>query len=140
MSLAEETLRHYCRRCRLKLSAPTENERSAFCCRGCFRMYYAKRCIVCERPKSNERRLVCSRPECRSGYAELKRYDVLGKWAGQPKWAGRAMGSARVHDRSAEPIKIGVCEPVEAARPWRQVAGPALTAEQLHLAAVGRHP
>jgi hypothetical protein len=44
-------LRHYCRNqhCRTKLKLPVENERAAFCCRGCFERFYRRRCIVCER-------------------------------------------------------------------------------------------
>jgi len=134
MTLDETELRRMCRRCRLKLPSPTENERSAFCCRGCFRMHYAKRCIVCEKPKSNERRLVCSRPACRTEYAELKRYGVLGKWAERPKMS---TDSSPVQEGSANPIKIGICEPVEVARAWHQVAGSVLSARQLQLVAVG---
>jgi hypothetical protein len=35
-------LRHRCRnpRCKLKLSAPVENEHHAFCCRGCYVSFY----------------------------------------------------------------------------------------------------
>src|SRR5262249_16977433 len=43
--------RHYCRNlhCRSKLKAPVENERDAFCTRGCFEIFYRTRCRVCER-------------------------------------------------------------------------------------------
>jgi hypothetical protein len=44
--------KHFCRnpRCRMKLSAPVENEHHAFCCRGCHAGFYRLRCRVCERP------------------------------------------------------------------------------------------
>jgi hypothetical protein len=56
-------LRHRCRNlhCRMKLKAPVENERHAFCCRGCFNSFYRSRCLVCEKdisldPLTGERR------------------------------------------------------------------------------------
>src|SRR5262249_59867357 len=63
-------LRHRCRnpRCRMKLSAPTENEHRAFCTRGCYEQFYRSRCRVCERDlrKSGKRgdaaRLYCRAP------------------------------------------------------------------------------
>src|SRR5262249_30231080 len=115
------------RRCRLKLKAPTANPRSAFCCRGCFRMFFEKRCLVCEDTKSKPRRLICSRPACSAEYAALKRHEMLGTWA----------GSARAQGRSANPIKIGVPEADIVAPAYRIVAGPTLTSEQLRLATVG---
>jgi hypothetical protein len=50
-------LRHRCRnpRCRMKLSAPVENEHHAFCCRGCFDSFYLSRCRVCEKPLRDKR-------------------------------------------------------------------------------------
>jgi hypothetical protein len=43
-------LRHYCRnlRCRSRLPEPVENERRAFCTRGCYESFYRMRCRVCE--------------------------------------------------------------------------------------------
>jgi hypothetical protein len=128
--------RHYCRRCREKLKAPTSNPRSAFCSQGCFRMFFEKRCLVCEEAKSNHRRLICSRPACRTEYAALKRHGVRGVFL-EAETAIPSGGSGHSDDRSANPEKIGVCEPVEAAPKWRQVAGPALTPEQLKLVTVG---
>ena len=43
-------LRHRCRnpRCAGKLKIPAANPRDAFCCRGCERQFYGRRCRVCE--------------------------------------------------------------------------------------------
>jgi hypothetical protein len=41
------TLRHRCRnpKCRGKLKTPVENERDAFCTRGCYTSFYRHRCL-----------------------------------------------------------------------------------------------
>jgi hypothetical protein len=72
-------LRHSCRRCRLKLAEPVENPRSAFCCRGCYRQHYEKRCLVCERPVTARRR-VCRIPKCQTEFRSLRRHSALGRF------------------------------------------------------------
>lgn len=44
--------RSICRnpRCRERLPRPTEQARQAFCCSGCFAVYFRARCLTCERP------------------------------------------------------------------------------------------
>ena len=65
-------LRHRCRnpRCTGKLKLPADNPRDAFCCRGCERQFYGRRCRVCGAlfsPKTG-RRVVCSRAKCQSAF------------------------------------------------------------------------
>jgi len=119
---------HHCRRCRLKLGQPTENPRSAFCCRGCHRQFYETRCLACERgmPRKTGNRLLCGRRPCSTKFRELKRHIQLGRY--HP--AGRAVSA------SETPIKIGVEGGGLGRRTPRVVAG-SLTPEQLLLATVG---
>jgi hypothetical protein len=67
--------RHMCRnpRCRTKLQAPTENERRAFCCKGCHTVFYRRRCVVCERelPPGPQNRKLCRSAKCRNEYARF---------------------------------------------------------------------
>ena len=44
-------LRHPCRnpKCRCKLPSAVSNPREAFCCRGCYTVFYRHRCLICER-------------------------------------------------------------------------------------------
>jgi hypothetical protein len=37
-------------KCRERLPQPTEQARQAFCCSGCFAVYFWARCLTCERP------------------------------------------------------------------------------------------
>ena len=68
-----ERLRKRCRnlRCRSKLPAPTDNDRAAFCCRGCFDQFHRSRCVVCgeafQRKTAAQR--VCWGPRCGPNYA-----------------------------------------------------------------------
>jgi hypothetical protein len=68
-------LRHMCRnpRCRMKLSEPTENERRAFCCKGCHSVFYRRRCVVCERelPPGPQNRKLCRSAKCRNEYSRF---------------------------------------------------------------------
>jgi hypothetical protein len=119
---------HHCRRCRLKLAQPTENPRSAFCCRGCHRQFYETRCLACEREmerKTGNKRL-CGRRHCCSKFRELKRHHLLGRY----------QAPRRVNSASGTPIKIGVCEGSQKRPTYRIVSG-SLTPEQLRLATIG---
>ncbi|MGY3277468.1 hypothetical protein ACVJ5M_005065 [Bradyrhizobium sp. S3.7.6] len=117
--------KHHCRRCRVKLSAPASNPLNAFCTKGCARIHYVAKCVICEGRKSG-RGLACSHPRCRSELAAKKRHQVLGMvWGG---WRAR-LGSA-------DPIKIGVSEASKGPRTPRIVAG-SLIPEQVRLATIG---
>src|SRR5258705_869751 len=54
--------RHYCRKCRVKLPEPIENEHHAFCTKACFEQFYHKRCLACEEPLRTARRSFCPKP------------------------------------------------------------------------------
>jgi hypothetical protein len=84
---------HRCRnpRCRLKLSAPAENEHHAFCTRGCYESFYRNRCRVCERDlrKAGKRgdagRLYCRPPaKCKQEAGKYPEKYADGLWAGFP--------------------------------------------------------
>jgi hypothetical protein len=57
-------------------------------------------------------------------------HQVKGKFGAKPQCSPNG-GSP-----SANPIETGVCEPDKADRPWRQVAGPALSPVELRLATI----
>ncbi len=69
-----ERLRKRCRnlRCRSKLPAPTDNDRAAFCCRGCFDQFHRTKCVVCGGAiqRKTEAQRTCWVPRCR---AELRK-------------------------------------------------------------------
>jgi hypothetical protein len=77
---ATNGLRHRCRnpRCRMKLSAPVENEHHAFCTRSCYENFHRNRCRVCGRDlrkngkRGDANRLYC-RPPHRCG-AEARKW------------------------------------------------------------------
>ena len=79
-------LKHHCRRCRLKLAEPTENPRSAFCCRGCHRQHYERHCLACERPmeRKSSSQKTCHRRHCSTQFRELKRHHLLGRYHASP--------------------------------------------------------
>lgn len=76
-----EDLRHHCRRCRAKLTAPVSNPLEGFCCRGCFGYFYKGKCIICEGTKSG-RGLACTRPKCQTELRAKKRYGTMGRLLG----------------------------------------------------------
>jgi hypothetical protein len=59
--------------CRSKLTSPTFDRLSAFCCTRCCDNFFRTRCVVCESPISRKThgQRVCRRPKCRS---EFKRH------------------------------------------------------------------
>jgi hypothetical protein len=118
--------RYTCRRCRAKLAAPAWNPLSAFCCKGCVRLHYRAKCVICEGRKSGKG-LACNHPRCQSELAAKKRHDALGM----------VWGTGRAKLGSPDPIRIVVCEDGKTDRPCRLVAGPALIPVQLRLATVG---
>jgi hypothetical protein len=114
-----------CRRCRAKLEAPTENPLNAFCCKGCVRLHYQAKCVICEGRKSG-RGLACNHPKCRSELAAKKRYETMG----------RLLPTSRKKLGSVTPIKQALSEASEGRRTHRIVAG-SLTPVQLRLATIG---
>jgi hypothetical protein len=126
-----ETARHHCRRCRSKLSAAVENPRDAFCCRGCHRLFFAKRCLVCE--KKMERTVghqkLCRSIACRRGYRDIVAHGIEGKFGAKPQCKSDG-GSP-----SANPIEIGVRGSEKTDRPLRVIAG-TLSDTGLHLNAL----
>jgi hypothetical protein len=114
-------LRHHCRnpRCRMKLREPTDNLRSAFCCRGCHATFYRKRCLVCEAPfeRVREDQRTCGRRKCKG---EFRRHSVRvwGKWLPVP---GETLSAPQ------NPIKPGTKTRAESRRGYSSspIHGPA---------------
>jgi len=85
--------KHYCRnpRCRSRLLEPVENERRAFCTRGCHESFYRNRCRVCEEPlrKDGGRdagRRYCRPPnDCKAEAAKWPEKYGDGVWAALPE-------------------------------------------------------
>jgi hypothetical protein len=101
-----EAPRHYCRnpRCRMKLKAPVENERHAFCCTGCYTQFYRSRCLVCEerlRRKNEQQRFGSGHAICRNEY---RRFPHVYDWKSPNR--DHPTGNARVGGRSAHFIRI----------------------------------
>jgi hypothetical protein len=134
---SETKLYHRCRnpKCRVKLSAPAENPRKAFCCRGCYDGFYARRCLVCENDKPTDARAdrkLCRRPKCRSAYRQNTA--IFQFW-------GPDTGNNQLSSKSARKsgTKTGQFEPRTAR--WRRFStGPALTLSQLRCAVVPDGP
>jgi hypothetical protein len=124
-------MRHYCRnpRCRSKLPAPVSNAREAFCCRGCHGSFYRHRCLICEQPmeRKTENQLICGKRKCRN--ALVARSGL-----------GRYLPSSDVISPSKKPVNKGLEGPPTDGRPWRVIAGPELTPDQLHGATVPDGP
>jgi hypothetical protein len=83
--------RQHCRnpRCRSKLREPVENHHHAFCCKGCFEIFYLRRCRVCERDISNDpltgatRKRLSQRKYCgRKCTNEAERFSRAYAWIG----------------------------------------------------------
>jgi hypothetical protein len=73
-------LRVRCRnqRCRSKLPFPTDNEHKAFCTPDCYRRFYRRKCLVCEKPlPDGHRRQLCSGRQCRLDYRNFRPSYVL---------------------------------------------------------------
>ena len=128
VEFTETALRKMCRnpKCRSKLPAPVSNEREAFCCRSCYQSFYLHRCRVCEGPieqKRDGRRVLCKKAACRNAFSRT--------FAG-----GRYLTPSAPSYPSKTPDFIGPKEALKPDRAWRIIAGPALTASQLHCATV----
>ena len=128
-----EVFRHHCRnpRCRLKLKEPVENPRSAFCCQGCYRQFFAKRCLACEREmeRTAGHQKLCRSVACRREYRDIVAHGIEGKFGAKPQCTSDG-GSP-----SANPIEIGVRGSEKTDRPLRVIAG-ILSDTELRLASV----
>src|SRR5262249_43642826 len=78
---------HYCRKCRVKLTAPVENEHHAFCTKGCFEQFYHKRCLACEESLRTALRSFCPKP--------AKCADLVRTWPQKYRWPGYCRGPLR---------------------------------------------
>jgi hypothetical protein len=124
---------HSCRRCRAKLTEPTGNPRSAFCCKGCWRLWYATHCPACEGPKTDRHGR-----ECRTELAALKSHGVMGKF-----YQERASPTqiAKIDEACSQtPIFIGPTGQSKPTDQWRIVAGPELSETGFRLATLEPHP
>jgi hypothetical protein len=123
----DRQLRFYCRnpRCRMRLKAPVENPKEAFCAKGCHGSFYRRRCLICEgeMERKTERQLVCGKRRCRNA---LPRADSLnlGRYAVSPI------------DPLEKSIKSGIKSGDAGDRAWRIVAGADLSPSALHCATV----
>ena len=147
--------RQLCRNplCRSKLKEPVENPRSAFCSRGCHASFYRHRCMACEQAmeRRSENQLLCGRRKCRTEMGELRRHEMLGRYAAEAaSGTSTKPGMSPLppdSDRSPVPgtpkapletsIKSGIKTALGSGRGWLQVAGPKLTGAELRLATVG---
>jgi hypothetical protein len=126
--------RRRCRhpRCAAKLKQPTDNRLDAFCCVGCFDSYYRSRCFVCERliAQKTKPRRVCDRQKCRG---EFRRHPERFSGARYP-----ASGLSQISLGSAHStgLKFGQ----KGDRPFRIVAGPALSSTALRLTSLPLDP
>ena len=134
-----QTLRHYCRnpRCRSKLPSPASDPRKAFCTRGCHSSFYLKRCLVCENDKpagARSDRKFCRRPRCRTEYRNNRGVFEL---SGSSPWGDSAPST--LSSKSAQSTGTKSAH-IDDRKPWRVVAGPELTASQLHCAVIPDGP
>src|SRR5262245_16488075 len=79
--------RHYCRKCRVKLPEPVENEHHAFCTEFCYNRFYRKRCLACEKPIRTARRSFCPEP--------AKCTNLVRTWPQKYRWPGYCRGRLR---------------------------------------------
>jgi len=124
-----QTLRHYCRnpRCRMKLKAPVENPREAFCTKGCHASFYLHRCLACEAEMERKRddQKVCRKAKCRNTW---KAGQGFGRHAVPP--------DAKLASKTLD--FIGSKPPAKPDRPWYIVAaGVAISANTFHCATAG---
>jgi hypothetical protein len=142
----EETqMRKKCRHCRMRLPAPTSNEREAFCTKGCYGSFYLHRCLVCEKPieRTTANRKICKRSKCRNALAAgagFGRYHANSVRTSPPLKNAELMQEVPVPQGAAS-ASNAVFRPATAfaERPWRMAAGN-LTLNQYHRAVVGDAP
>lgn len=126
-----ETVRQRCRKCKGKLASPTSNDREAFCCAGCYRQFYWKRCRACEctiTQGSGTQRITCNKPACKSAWRQK---------VGFGRFLTRASSVASMASEIAVPQALASApKPIE----WRIVAGPALSDDAFAAATVPDGP
>ena len=124
-----------CRRCKAVLTEPTSSDRSAFCCAGCHRLYFARRCMACDAPKTGAA-ATCGKRSCERELAAFKRHGVMGKFTPRKRRMGQVPSHAKSASKSDNSIALaGAPNAVEQApKMWRQIAGPPVN---IHLATVG---
>lgn len=118
------TLRHRCRnpKCQMKLPAPVENQRDAFCIKSCYDTYYRRRCLICERPLVVKRGkpVLCKRAKCK---AALRARSGLGKYA-----------APLTIPAAFKPVQEVPVNRASKPASWRTIAGPEPTPNELHCA------
>jgi hypothetical protein len=123
-------------KCRMKLSTPVENEREAFCCRGCYQSFYLHRCIVCEGEieRTTANRKICKKSKCRNALAAGL---GPGRFHGNP--ATTYQHPKNIELTQETPISCGSASASKRVE-WRIIAGPPLTPSQFHCATVPDGP
>src|SRR5262245_48325468 len=106
---AHAASRHYCRnpRCRSKLREPVDNHHHAFCCKGCFEIFYRRRCRVCERdisrnPLTGEARKGLSRRK----YCGRKCTNEAERFSRAYAWIGSQPRKPEMNPRSADEMGL----------------------------------
>jgi hypothetical protein len=121
-----QQFRFYCRnpRCRMRLKAPVQNSREAFCTRGCHGSFYRRRCLICEKPmeRRTESQRVCGKRRCRNA---LQTADYLGRY--------HASSSPVSAPKTLDFVNSKLAPASD--RPWCIVAGPELGPSALHCVA-----
>jgi hypothetical protein len=141
----ETEMRKKCRHCRMRLPAPTSNEREAFCTRGCYNSFYLHRCLVCEKAieRTTANRKICKKSKCRNA---LQAGEGFGRYHAD---SGKTSPASKNPELMQKPLissgsasasnTVDQANKVFAERPWRMAAGN-LTANQYHCAVVGDAP
>ena len=109
-----QELRHFCRHCRGKLTAPTGNPREAFDSKGCHGAFYRHRCLVCERdmPRNSESQRTCFRAKCKTTWQQKT---IQSRFVGD--------SSLPVSTPLENPIKSGIKSADKYGRRWVIIAG-----------------
>ena len=98
------------------LAVPADNPRDAFCCRGCEKRYYDRRCRVCENlfTRKTSRRQVCTRTKCRYAF----------KTHSERFFGSRYPSSPNAHTGAESAHSTGLKTGTKSGQGWRIVAGP----------------
>ena len=120
-----------CHQCGERLPSPASNPREAFCSPGCRSRFLWSHCYVCHGAlvvaRKSRRRRLCGRRKCQ---IENRRLEAIS-------CAPARVIPLAVSNACKNPAISTAFLPEKADRPWRQVAGPELLLEQLHLAVLG---
>ena len=139
---AARKVTHYCRNshCRSRLPHPVENERRAFCARGCHSIFYRSRCLVCEEPmrrKGDHQRFGSGHSRCK---AEYRRYPHVYDWpeGAKPTQTGQGTASVREGGRNADFTGLKTRDLPDRPRP--KSVGPKMSATSYCLARLPLDP